>query len=163
MKLYCVHYSVKSSRACNPNLNRWSGVSRWRTLSVNVGIATQNINAALFVYLFLATPELKPAFHRGTSRLVSDISLLFFLKIETTIKKIFNTEFQPGSKNVSPEKSCTKITKQSKIKSQVIFIACCLFLHTSDSAWSTSLHTTKQARFSVEFMAVLGSSGGATG
>jgi len=76
----------------------------------------------------------------------------FLLKIESTIKKsVFNTEFKLGSKNVSPEKSCTKITKQSKRKPQVIFIACCLFLHTPDSActysiWHEARHSTQQRK-----------------
>lgn len=52
---------------------------------------------------------------------------------------------------MSPEKSCTKITKQNKIKSQVIFIACCLFLHTPDSActysiWHEARHSTQQRK-----------------
>lgn len=83
---------------------------------MNVGIATQNINAAfIYLFIFLATPELKPAFHRGTSSFGHLV--VVFLKIETTInnnKKILSlilSLFEPGSKNVSPEKSCTKITK----------------------------------------------------
>lgn len=52
---------------------------------------------------------------------------------------------------MSPEKSCTKITKQSKRKPQVIFIACCLFLHTPDSActysiWHEARHSTQQRK-----------------
>lgn len=52
---------------------------------------------------------------------------------------------------MSPEKSCTKITKENKRKPQVIVIACCLFLHTPDSActysiWHEARHSTQQRK-----------------
>lgn len=117
---------------------------------MNVGIATQNINAALFIY-FIFWLHQNLNLHFTEEQVVFGHLVVVFLKIETTIKKsVFNTEFEPGSKNVSPEKSCTKITKQNKIKSQVIFIACCL-LHTSDSAciysiWHEARHSTQQRK-----------------
>lgn len=50
---------------------------------------------------------------------------------------------------MSPEKSCTKITKENKRKPQVIVIACCLFLHTllvPISIWHEARHSTQQRK-----------------